>query len=63
MLDLTTLTCSLSPLTIWLRWEQAGSGGSGFPGNGGTSFAGSALQAADPASQVGEKLALVGASW
>jgi hypothetical protein len=33
--------CSLSPLTIWLRWEQAGSGGSGFAGRGESSFAGS----------------------
>jgi len=24
---LVAVECSLSPLTIWLRWEQAGSGG------------------------------------
>jgi len=32
---------TLTSLTIWLRWEQAGSGGSGFAGSGETSFAGS----------------------
>jgi hypothetical protein len=37
--------CSLSPLTIWLRWEQAVGGGSGF--------AGSKLVAVDWASLVG----------
>jgi len=49
MLCLTALTCSLSPLTIWLCWEQGGSGGSGL--------AGSKLVAVDPALQVGVKLA------
>ena len=57
--DMLTLTS----LTIWLRWEQGGSGGSGF--------AGSKLVAVDPALQVGVKLASLvavdlaslGASW
>jgi len=35
--DVLTVTC----LTIWLRWEQAGSIGSGFAGTGETGFAGS----------------------
>jgi len=40
---------TLTSLTIWLRWEQGGSGGSGFTG--------SRLVAVDPALQVGVKLA------
>ena len=40
---------TLTSLTIWLRWEQGGSGGSGF--------AGSKLVTVDPALQVGVKLA------
>jgi len=37
---LVAMECSLSPLTIWLRWEQAVSGGSGFAGSSGSGFAG-----------------------
>jgi len=32
---------TLTSLTIWLRWEQAVSGGSGFAGSSGSGFAGS----------------------
>jgi len=32
---------TLTSLTIWLRWEQAGSGGSVFAGRGETGFPGS----------------------
>jgi len=31
--SLVAVECSLPPLTIWLRWEQAVSGGSGFAGS------------------------------
>jgi len=31
--SLVVMECSLSPLTIWLCWEQALSGGSGFAGS------------------------------
>jgi len=50
---LVAVECSLTSLTIWLRWEQAVSCGSGF--------AGSKLVAVDLASLVGVKLALLGA--
>jgi len=50
---MVVVECSLSPLTIWLRWEQAGSGGSGFAGRGECSFARSNLVAVDWASLVG----------
>jgi len=69
----------LTSLIIWLCWEQAGSGGSGFAGRGETSFAGmggagftgrgqtsfagSKLGAEDRASLVGVKVASLGASW
>jgi len=46
---------TLTSLTIWLRWEQAVSGGLGF--------AGSKLVAVDLASLVGVKVASLGASW
>jgi len=32
---------TLTSLTIWLCWEHAGSGGSGFTGTGVTGFTGS----------------------
>jgi len=48
---------------MWLRWEQAGSGGSDFAGRGETDFAGSKLVAVDRASLVGVKVASLGASW
>jgi len=36
---------SLGAVDLWLRWEQAGSGGSGFAGRGESGFAGSKLVA------------------
>jgi len=38
---------TLTSLTIWLRWEQAGSSGSGFTGRGETDFAGSKIVAVE----------------
>jgi len=43
---------TLTSLTIWLHWEQAGSGGSGFTAKGKTGFAGRKLVAVDLASLV-----------
>jgi len=73
--DIITLTS----LTIWLHWEQAGSSGSGFAGRGETSFAGSSgagytgrgetgcaegkLVAVEWALLAGLKVASPGASW
>ena len=59
---LVAVECSLSPLTIWLRWGQAVSGGSGFArssgsgfaGRGESSFAGSKLVVVDWVLLVGE---------
>jgi len=48
---------TLTSLTMWFRWEQAGSVGSSFPARGETGFAGSKLRVVDPASPVGVKLA------
>ena len=70
---------TLTSQTIWLRWEQAGSGESGFAGRGETSvagstgsgfdgrdeigFVGSKLVALDLVSLVGVKLTSLRASW
>jgi len=53
---------TLTSLTIWLRWEQAVSAGSGFAGSGGSGFAGSKLLVLDLASLVAVDLASPGAS-
>jgi len=72
---LVPVECSLSPLTISLRWEQAGSGGmltltsltiwlrweQAF--GGGFGFAGSKLLVLDLASLVAVDQASLGASW
>jgi len=62
---------TLTSLTIWLRWEQGGSGGSDFVGSKqvavdlalqlGVKLA--SLVAVDLASLVGVKVASLGASW
>ena len=44
---------SLGAVDLWLHWEQSGSGGSGFTGQGESGFAGSKLVAVDRASLVG----------
>jgi len=70
---------TLTSLTIWLRWEQAGSGRSGFAGMGETCFAGSSgsgfnirgatglagsmLATVVRALWVGVKVASLGACW
>jgi len=56
---------TVTSLTIWFRWEQAFSGGSGFAGSGRSSFAGrgktgfagSKQRVVDLTSLVGVKLA------
>jgi len=49
---------TLTSLTIWLRWEQAVTGGSGFAGSSGSGFAGSSGMLALPS----DNLASQGAS-
>ena len=53
---------TLTSLTIWLRWEQAVGGGSGFAGSSGSNFAGSKLLVVDLVSLVAVDLASLGAS-
>jgi len=50
---------NLTSLKIWAHWEQADSGGSGFPGRGDTGFTGSLLVVINLALLVGSKLALL----
>jgi hypothetical protein len=38
---------TLTSLTIWLRWQQAVGGGSGFAGSSGSGFTGSTLVAVE----------------
>ena len=45
MLCVTADMLTLTSLTIWVRGEQGGSGGSGFAGRGEIGFAGSKLVA------------------
>jgi len=66
---------ALTALTIWLRWEQAFGGGSGFAGSMlvavecslsppcHSGFAGIKLLAVDQALLVAVDQALLGASW
>jgi len=44
---------TLTSLTIWLRWEQAVSGGSDFAGRGETTFAGSSGTGFDSRGETG----------
>jgi len=54
---------TLTSLTIWLRWEHAVGGGSGFAGSSGSGFAGNKLLVLDLALLVAVDLASLGASW